>query len=283
MFDLKSMSSQLVFCTVRIEGTMPNGECSVGTAFFFSFQYGNSKIPVLVTNRHVVNGCSQGEFLLHEAAQDGKTPLGSSFAVTLDRFEERWFEHPNKDVDLCVMPVAPLWEAANSQEKSIFRIELTEQQIPSDETLASLVALEDVIMVGYPIGLWDSTNNLPILRRGITASHPSVDFEGRSEGMIDIAAFSGSSGSPVVILNEGSYSTPGGIVLGSRFLFLGILHGGPQYAADGALEIVQIPTVQTHRISVFIPVHLGAYIKSRALVAIGQELGKYTRSKPTER
>lgn len=32
--------------------------------------------------------------------------------------------------------------------------------------------MEDVVMIGYPIGLSDTYNHKPIIRRGITASHP---------------------------------------------------------------------------------------------------------------
>lgn len=46
-----------------------------------------------------------------------------------------------------------------------------------------LDAMEDVIMVGYPVGLWDSVNNRPIFRRGITATDPKVDFEGKKNFM----------------------------------------------------------------------------------------------------
>ena len=42
--------------------------------------------------------------------------------------------------------------------------------------LEELSALEELVMVGYPIGLWDKNNNFPIFRKGYTASHPAIDF-----------------------------------------------------------------------------------------------------------
>jgi len=72
-------------------------------------------------------------------------------------------------------------------------------------------------MVGYPVGIWDSANNMPVIRRGITATHPGKDYEGKSEFMIDAACFPGSSGSPVFLFNLGSYpQKAGGIVIGTR-------------------------------------------------------------------
>jgi len=57
-------------------------------------------------------------------------------------------------------------------------------------------------MIGYPNGLWDHVNNLPLIRRGITASHPGVDYQiegqnGPGVTVIDMACFPDSSGSPV--------------------------------------------------------------------------------------
>lgn len=71
-------------------------------------------------------------------------------------------------------------------------------------------------MIGYPNGLWDSQNNLPIIRRGITATSVKKDYNGKKEFLIDAAVFPGSSGSPVFIFNEGSYSVPGGFSNGHQ-------------------------------------------------------------------
>jgi hypothetical protein len=59
-----------------------------------------------------------------------------------------------------------------------FVISFSKKMIPTEEDLADLTAVEDVLMVGYPLGLWDQRNNLPIFRRGITATHSAVDYEG---------------------------------------------------------------------------------------------------------
>src|SRR6185295_17168560 len=153
-----------------------------------------------------------------------------------------FIDHPG-DVDLSAMPFEPLRQQASKQGKEVFNIALTEELIPSEEQLKKLSALEDVVMVGYPIGLSDMANNFPIIRKGITASHPYSDFNAKPWGAVDIASFPGSSGSPVLLLNEGLYRDEGGgMVLGSRALFLGILFGGPQLRADGTFDIREIPT-----------------------------------------
>lgn len=65
--------------------------------------------------------------------------------------------------------------------------------------------LEELVMVGYPIGLSDTRNNYPIFRKGYTSAHPAVDFNDDGIGLVDMACFPGSSGSPIFILNEGGY------------------------------------------------------------------------------
>jgi hypothetical protein len=125
------------------------------------------------------------------------------------------------------MPFEPLRQEALAQGQEIFYQPITEDFFPTTEILSNLSALEDILMVGYPIGLWDDVNNFPVLRRGITASHPIVDFQGKSIGLADIASFPGSSGSPILILNEGSFTSQSGFCIGSSLIFLGVLYAGP--------------------------------------------------------
>jgi hypothetical protein len=274
MMKLNMISSQLLFTTTRIVARRRDGTDSVGTAFFFHFDVdGQTHVPVLVTNKHVVAEATQGEFLVHEASADQQdpTPSSASFGISLQNFEHMWVGHPG-EIDLCAMPFEPLRQQALAQGKRVFYMPFDESLIPSQSTFESLSALEDIVMVGYPVGLWDSVNNLPIFRRGTTASHPAVDFGGKPLGLIDIASFPGSSGSPVLIVNEGSYSTPQGFVVGSRILLLGVLFAGPQFAADGTIEIVDIPTTTRPMTRTQIPIHLGYYIKASELLTLKRRL-----------
>lgn len=133
--------------------------------------------------------------------------------------------------------------------------------------LRDLSALEDIVMIGYPNGIWDSVNNMPVIRRGITATHPKLDYEGRPEFMIDAACFPGSSGSPVVLYNAGTYATRDEIHLGSRVKLLGVLYAGPQHTAAGELQVVTVPTQQKLVAFSRIPNNLGLVIKATKLEA----------------
>lgn len=98
-------------------------------------------------------------------------------------------------------------------------------------------------MIGYPNGIWDSTHNLPIIRRGITATHPKLKYNGKPEFVIDAACFPGSSGSPVFLANIGSFvNASGALCAGTRIALLGTLYAGPVRKATGEIEIIEVPT-----------------------------------------
>lgn len=222
---------------------------------------------MLVTNRHVVAGADTGTFFLHLADTGGGPKRGSKAPVTLDHFQQRWLPHPESTVDLCVMPFAPVLHEAQANGLTPFFVPLDKSLILSPTELAALTALEDVVMIGYPIGIWDSYNNMPVIRKGISATHPANDYEGRKEFMIDLACFPGSSGSPIFLFNIGSYaSRDGGTVIGSRIKLLGILYAGPQFTAEGKIQIVNVPTHQTAVTISQIPCNLGMCIRAERLL-----------------
>lgn len=270
MLNLQSLANQLLYSTARIEAILGDGSQSVGTAFHFAFKIDEQRfLPVLVTNKHVVSGAVKARFHLHELSQDQQGnvigPAATSFAVSMNDFERQWLMHPDPDVDLCAMPFEPLRQQAAVAGKDVFATPFPDNLIPTDDTLAALSAMEEVVMVGYPIGLWDSANNFPILRHGYTATHPATDYQGKPRGLVDMACFPGSSGSPILIVNEGTYPSSGGIVMGIRTLFLGVLFAGPVFRADGSVEVVNIPTHSVAVARTEIPTHLGYYVKASQL------------------
>jgi hypothetical protein len=275
MINLNSLASQLLFTTTRILTEQNDGTQSSGTAFFVHFKVSETReLPVLITNKHVVKNSLLGTFFVHLGVKDENGQLVPKFAsqpIKLSNFQNLWIHHPG-DVDLCAMPFEPLRQEALAQGQEIFYQPITEYYFPTTEILSNLSALEDIFMVGYPIGLWDDVNNFPVLRRGITASHPSVDFKGKSMGLADIASFPGSSGSPILVVNEGLFTSQSGICLGSRLIFLGVLYAGPQFTANGDIKIVEIPTAQTPISRTDIPAHLGYYVKAKELITLKEHI-----------
>lgn len=264
-----SISEELCYTTVRIKGYPANGEFT-GSGFFFHFLNDeNGYEPCVVTNRHVLLHAQTVSLRFTCLRADG-IEYFENFNIT--DFQKAWIGHPNQNVDLGVIPISLLLRYLRLQGKEPHYIPLTKEYIPSIKQISELHAIEDIIMLGYPNGMWDEINNKPIARKGITATHVKYDFNGKKEFLIDAACFPGSSGSPVFILNEGVYSNgDSGINLGKRLYFLGILYAGPQHSADGKVVFSSIPSIITRT---NIPNNLGLVIRSEELFVFEEELKK---------
>jgi hypothetical protein len=276
MIKPTTISEKLLFSTVRIAVQLSSGEEATGTGFFFNFLVDEITIPAIITNNHVVAGAVTGSFQLHELDQtiEEPQPSGDFFTVGFDDFENLWIPHPDNNVDLCAMLFQPLLpREAEKQGKSIFNCAIGNSSILSKADLEELSAVEEVLMIGYPNGLWDEVNNLPLIRRGTTATHPAVDFQGRSTTVIDAACFPGSSGSPVLIVNEGGmYSTKSGTFTGyTRVVLLGVLFSGPLITMPGEIVIQPIPTSQQY-IRTNLMLHLGYIVQAKEIKVLGEHI-----------
>lgn len=267
------MSEQLMYITVRIECQYANGTNGTGTGFFFRFlenKETGEHIPVVITNKHVVSGSVKGRLIFCLRKANGLPDDSNHFAMYVDGFEKFWRMHPDKNVDLCAMPIAPLINLAKGQGKELFYLTLDASVLPDKKLLEDMSALEDIVMVGYPNGIWDSRNNKPIFRKGITATDVIFDYCGRKEFVIDAACFPGSSGSPVMIFNQGMYTDKRGNTYAgvSRIKLLGVLYAGPQAVAQGEIHTVKIPTVDKNIAISMIPNNLGFVIKAERILEL---------------
>lgn len=260
-----SLTEQLSYSTIRIGCDYADGTSGTGTGFFMRFLLKDDGgfYPVLVTNKHVVKNAKEGRLLFCVSDENGNPIDSKHFVVHITDFHAAWIDHPDPNVDLCVMLIGAILTEFAAQR--LFYIGCDISFIPSEEELSNFSGIEDIVMVGYPNGLWDSTNNKPIFRRGVTATHVKRDYCGKKEFLIDAACFPGSSGSPVYILNEGSYQDGSGITLGSRLKLLGILYAGPQYTAQGQITIQTVPTRDVPVVLSTIPNNLGLIIKASRL------------------
>jgi hypothetical protein len=97
---------------------------------------------------------------------------------------------------------AALERAARDLGVQLYYHAIDSQRIPDAATVRGFDALEDVLFVGYPSGVWDQVNLMPILRRGTTATPLELEFEGHKQFLIDAAVYPGSSGSPVFVVRD---------------------------------------------------------------------------------
>lgn len=122
-------------------------------------------------------------------------------------------------------------------------------------------------MIGYPNGLSDQHNNLPIVRRGITATPPSLDFNGQRQFVVDCGCYPGSSGSPIFTYQTVT-TMDGGAAFSvgpPRISLIGVLFAGPRLTVAGDIVPREIPTSLSIEVRSMTMMHLGYCIKSTEL------------------
>lgn len=262
---------QLTHSTVRIETVLSDGSVSTGTGFYMNFlQTDEQCVPVIVTNKHVVHDARIGRFHITTATDEGLPDSGNHLQFEIKDFESQCVKHPSENVDLAAFPIGPLVNKVQSSGEQLFYMPLRTELIPSDSDRLDYSAMEDVLMIGYPNGIWDAKNNLPVIRKGITATHPAVRWNDKTEFLTDIASFPGSSGSPVFLANIGGYmDKKGNTYMGAhRIRLLGVHYAGAMHTASGEIKIVTAPTSNKPVPITQIPNNVGVAINSKEILSL---------------
>lgn len=266
MFGTLTASEQLAISTVRLEVLLSTGGASIGTGFFYNFCLDIGGRPGIVTNKHVVKDGIRARLWMSTANSKGEWLQGQHKGFQLEDLQASLIHHPDPDVDLCVIPLRLILNDIIAKGLRPFYRTLDYSLIMTEDESSDLAALEEIVMIGYPVGLWDSANNMPLFRRGITATHPHLNYADKPDFMIDAACYPGSSGSPVFLFNQGNYTTRNTTYIGSqRLKLLGVLYAGPTYTASGELVISTVPTNISPAFRTSIPMNLGIAVKANQL------------------
>ena len=264
---VETTSEEILFAPLRIE--TPSG---VGTGSIVAHDWADDKEGAfLVTNRHVVEGTRKGRlnFILADQSSTWAPALGQSTHIDLSEKLWSWTNHPSADVDIAVLPLGGVLNHLNGIGSRPYYRSIPTAMIPELDVLEDLDVVEEVLFVGYPNGIYDRANNLPIFRKGTTATPLSVDYDGKPTFLIDASVFPGSSGSPVFIYKRGSWITrKRELQSGQRIYFIGVLGSVYYREDDGSLNFQEIPTAVGPIIKTRQMIDLGIVYKARTVVEV---------------
>lgn len=251
------------YCTVII--TIGD---TTGTGFLVAFVKDNREEHMIITNNHVVEDLRDHITIYFNLEKNGKPIDHPRYICKLSIKASDIINHPV--MDLCGIHLNPhlnyiktsLSDIINNSNKS----ELSVEVVPGDvydiyykcvyEDIfvnSPLNFIEDILVIGYPLGQHDKFNYTPIYRKGITATDPNLDYNNEPRFLIDCACFPGSSGSPVFTYN----------ITSSRLL--GILYETPFINDDNNNYVC--PTFENYTRG-----HLGFVIKANELLFIKEHL-----------
>lgn len=254
LLEFRTLIQNLFLSTVRIESDTSEGQ-SVGTGFLFAYE--SESWPegqaafFLVTNKHVVEDAAGGWFYFLGSSGPGTPALGHSVQVGAPSYKDAWHSHPNPEIDIAILYLNDvLREEAGPDGRTLGEITtaapIRSMHVPNTRRIEELDAIEDIIFIGYPDGLYDEINLTPIARKGITATPPQLDYGGDPVFLIDATVFPGSSGSPVfaapnTIRSNEDRDT---MIVGSQMMLLGVLSEAFFTTESGKIESSDIPGSQ---------------------------------------
>jgi hypothetical protein len=240
---------------------------SQGTGFFFASTTldGKPDTVFLVTNYHVVTGrppLTPGpragdriRFILHENPAELTRVRQIELPLYDQRGDPLWVaSEAVPKADVVLVPVPP------EVYRDIRLLVFSEAHTRSDIRIRPS---SGATLLGYPYGFYDESHFLPVWKTGHVASEPSVDFNDLPTFLVDVSAFPGMSGSPVLAVANGIYESEDGTMRSGRVLkLLGIFSAMPVVREKKPAEVNGLAETQTTEINL----QLG-YVWKAALIA----------------
>lgn len=157
---------------------------------------------VLVTAAHVFEGF-QGQkatIVLRKQKEDGsyeKVPF--EFQILDVSNKPLWVRHPDKDID-----VAAIYISLPSEVK----FSLLPTQLLGDDAVLEKFEIhpgDELLCLGFPLGVQSPLGGFPILRSGKIASYPLIPAKKIKKFYFDFQIYDGNSGGPVYFIQAGRY------------------------------------------------------------------------------
>src|ERR1051326_8929810 len=200
------MNELLVIVTllIQIQNGQPKG---TATGFF----YMKNHTVYLVTNRHVVIDENKNlkPDLLRARVHTDPSDLTKNIDLDIPLYANgtaRW--HVHKDYSAKRMDIAVVELDQARMKSGVFIKALSSQNfLPANFLVAPG---EDVMVLGFPRGLSDTTYNLPINRSAMISSAYKINFQGLPLFLVDSNLHPGMSGSPVMTKPKNMWSDTAG-------------------------------------------------------------------------
>lgn len=258
------LSDKLVRTTVKVETLSGGNLVGHGTGFLFDFsKHDDIRMPAIVTNKHVIENCDSVKMTFN-MFHDG---ILKNDVVEIGDLDKIAIPHPEADIDITAIPIAALDPAFESLGDTYAHAFAGLSDIVRKDEESGFKSIETATMVGYPLNIYDSVNNMPVTRRGITATPIEFDYMGRPEFLLDLVSLPGSSGSPVYIHFDGFRSDrAGNITIGQHSAIL----AGISYRTVEVIDPVIDNGTPTHMRSKS-SAGIARVIKSRKLLELASE------------
>jgi hypothetical protein len=181
-----------VFAVSQIKTRKGGKTQDVSASGFF---YSHKDELYFITNRHVI--CDDSPEELELSLHTDKDDLTKSAILKIPLSDtdgnKLWLEHSpidDDDVDVAVLPI--------KNDMSQYYIKSFSKENIIENNLYISIG-DDLLVVGYPLGIRDTKHKMPIIRRAIMASVYPLPFDGKSYFLIDSFLHDGTSGSPVLL------------------------------------------------------------------------------------
>ncbi len=204
------MLDPLLLASTRI-GTFAGSRALTGASGFF---FENGPRLFLVTSRHVlVNPASDHfpdrvEIVLHTDAVDLTRYAVMSLPLYKDgKSAWRQAKDSGGEIDVAALEL----DRAALPKDAVFRA-LTPDHLPA--SLEQIGIGTPLLIVGFPLGFFDTLHNLPVVRQAAVASAFGVRFQGEGYFLTDARSHRGASGAPVVMADGGGRLQPAWRLLG---------------------------------------------------------------------
>lgn len=189
------MIDPVLLATVRVSTFDGDRPLTAGTGFFFE----RDQRLFLVTSRHVLVDAPTGHHPNRITIVVHLDPVDLTRAETVSvwlykdgRSVWRQAQDSGGEIDVAAIEMdrASLPAAAILHAFSDAHLQGTLEEVPLGAAL---------LVVGFPLGFFDTLHNLPVARSAVVASAFGVRFQGQGYFLTDARMHRGASGAPVVL------------------------------------------------------------------------------------